>query len=61
MTRRARSTPPAVGKPGKIVGPEPVDESEHFMKCPVCGAMFDMRDIGQVLEHDGEHEGPLKN
>jgi hypothetical protein len=28
------------------------DDSEHFMPCPNCGAPIDMRDLGQVLEHD---------
>jgi hypothetical protein len=28
------------------------NESEHFMACPNCGAPIDMRDLGQVLEHD---------
>lgn len=24
---------------------------EHFGNCPVCGALVDMRDLGQVMEH----------
>jgi hypothetical protein len=24
----------------------------HLEHCPFCGEMFDMRDLGQVLEHD---------
>lgn len=40
-------------------GPEPVDEREHFMRCPECGGWFDMRDLGQVAEHMREgHEKP---
>lgn len=38
---------------GKRVGGEPADESEHFMKCETCGGFFDMRDLGNVLEHEG--------
>jgi hypothetical protein len=36
---------------------EPDDDvqSDHMMKCPVCGRTFDMRDLGQVFEH--EHDG----
>jgi hypothetical protein len=26
-------------------------EADHFMQCPGCGQWFDMRDLGQVLEH----------
>jgi hypothetical protein len=25
-------------------------EIEHFGNCPVCGALADMRDLGQVIE-----------
>jgi hypothetical protein len=32
------------------------DDSEHFMECGICGAMFDMRDMDQVMAH--EHDGP---
>jgi hypothetical protein len=34
----------------------PVTELEHFDKCPVCGGVFDMRDLRQVFEH--WHDGP---
>jgi hypothetical protein len=26
-------------------------ELDHFGNCPVCGALVDMRDLGQLLEH----------
>jgi hypothetical protein len=26
-------------------------EAEHHMKCPGCGRWFDMRDLGEVVEH----------
>ena len=26
-------------------------ESDHFLKCPGCGEWFDMRDLGEVIEH----------
>jgi hypothetical protein len=30
-------------------------ELDHFGNCPVCGALVDMRDLGQLLEHvDGQ-------
>jgi hypothetical protein len=39
-------------------------ELDHFDNCPVCGALFDMRDLSQVLAHVhdadfGIFEGPL--
>ena len=26
-------------------------EIDHFGNCPVCGALIDMRDLGQLLAH----------
>ncbi len=26
-------------------------ETEHFGNCPICGALLDMCDLGQVFEH----------
>ena len=26
-------------------------ELDHFRNCPVCGALIDMRDLGQTLAH----------
>jgi transcription initiation factor IIE alpha subunit len=26
-------------------------EMDHFGNCPHCGALVDMRDLGQVIEH----------
>ncbi|WP_192859598.1 hypothetical protein [Bradyrhizobium sp. DOA9] len=36
---------------GKPLGWTPRDEREHFIRCPVCGEMLDMRDLSEVLEH----------
>ena len=42
---------------GQRIGGDPEDEAEHFMQCPVCHEMFDMRDLEAVLYHDQpEHE-----
>jgi hypothetical protein len=42
---------------GEIIGQpngwKPESDADHFMKCPACGGWFDMRDLGQVLEHGG--------
>lgn len=37
---------------GQRVDGNPADEAEHFMHCSVCGGYFDMRDLGQVFEHE---------
>jgi hypothetical protein len=26
-------------------------EADNFMKCPGCGEWFDMRELGQVIQH----------
>jgi hypothetical protein len=28
------------------------DNSEHFFECAICGQQVDMRDLGQVFEHE---------
>lgn len=53
MTRRAKATPPPT-MPGRC-GAQ-VDEREHFLECPTCGHMIDVRDLAEVLEHAGPHE-----
>jgi hypothetical protein len=37
---------------GRRIDKPAESEAEHFMPCPNCGAPLDMRDLGQVLEHD---------
>ena len=41
------------------IGGEPCREAEHFMRCPECGQMFDMRRLGDVLHHDEPGHEPL--
>lgn len=37
---------------GERVGP-PVLEAEHFIECPSCGGVIDMRDLAVVWDHAG--------
>jgi hypothetical protein len=37
---------------GKPVGGEPQDERENFIQCPDCDRWIDMRDLGEVLDHE---------
>jgi hypothetical protein len=46
---------------GKRVGTQPKDEAEHFMRCPDCRGLVDMRDLGQVLEHHGPLPHPKQD
>lgn len=36
---------------GKPLGWWPQTERDHFLRCPACGEMLDMRDLGQILDH----------
>ena len=50
----ARNTP-IIGKPRD--GERPEGEAGHFIKCPACGRWVDMRDLGDVLEHERACDG----
>ncbi|WP_247281683.1 MULTISPECIES: hypothetical protein [unclassified Bradyrhizobium] len=36
---------------GKPSGWQPRTERDHFIRCPICGKMLDMRDLGEVISH----------
>jgi hypothetical protein len=46
---------------GRRVDKKVTDEREHFRKCPLCGGMIDLRDLGQVLEHEGPLPHPAED
>lgn len=46
---------------GERFGGEPASEAEHFMQCPACGGYVDMRDLGQVMEHEGPLPHPAQD
>jgi hypothetical protein len=60
MTRRAKATLPPE-KMGRPQGWTPTSEADHFIRCPTCGHMIDMRDLAEVLEHEGEHQAPIES
>jgi hypothetical protein len=43
---------------GERVGGPPLDEGEHFFKCPLCHGYIDMRDRAWVEDHEGELPHP---
>ncbi len=50
MTKIASMTPPIP----RVIGVQPTDEATILFKCDeACGPLFDMRDLGAVLDHEG--------
>ena len=43
-----KKIPRIVGKPDRLT---PQNDLEHFMRCPVCGVVFDMRRLDKAFEH----------
>jgi CRISPR/Cas system type I-B associated protein Csh2 (Cas7 group RAMP superfamily) len=39
---------------GRRLGKLPKNEADHFIRCPVCAEWIDMRDLGQVIEHEAK-------
>ena len=35
-------------------------DKDHFMRCPVCGQFYDVRDFVEVYYHDYEAHEPMK-
>lgn len=46
---------------GRIVGPEPKQETGHFYTCPTCSQMVDMRRLGEVLHHEVPCHHPIRS
>ena len=46
---------------GQRFGAEPKSEADHFTRCKGCGGYFDMRDLGQVFEHEGPLPHPVQD
>jgi hypothetical protein len=44
-----------------VVGDMPTSEAEHFIRCPTCGGLVDMRDLAQVFEHEGPLPHPSQD
>jgi hypothetical protein len=44
---------------GRLVGPEPADEAEHFYVCEACGQAVDRRDLAAVFHHEEPGHEPL--
>jgi hypothetical protein len=43
------------GYKGRIVGPEPENEADHFIECGTCGQLFDARVLAEVFYHAPSH------
>jgi hypothetical protein len=44
--------------PGRLVGPEPTSEADHFIVCGDCGEALDCRDLGAVMHHEMPGHAP---
>ena len=44
---------------GRIVGPEPENEADHFIVCAECGQAIDCRNLGDVFHHEEPGHKPL--
>jgi hypothetical protein len=42
-------------------GPPVESEAEHFYRCQVCGQIVDMRDLGEVFDHEGDPPHPVED
>ena len=51
MTIGDRPSAPIPRYTGRDADGEARNELDHFGNCPHCGALVDMRDLGQVIEH----------
>jgi hypothetical protein len=49
----------ARGLSGRVIGPEPKNQHEHFYKCPMCGQQVDRRQLGEVLHHQVLDHKPI--
>jgi len=46
---------------GRRIGATPANETEHFIECPTCDGWIDMRDLAQVLDHEGPLPHPSQD
>jgi hypothetical protein len=46
---------------GQRVDKPDASEAEHFTQCATCDGYFDMRDLGQVMEHEGPLPHPTRD
>ena len=49
---------------GEIIGErvgEPENEAEHYITCPECGGLIDLRNLGAMLEHAGPLPHPAQD
>jgi transcription initiation factor IIE alpha subunit len=37
--------------PGRPADGKELEERDHYIRCPICGEMLDMRDLGDVIDH----------
>ena len=50
---------PGSGIVGEPIDGEPPEEADHFIRCPSCNQLIDLRDFGQVLHHEEPGHEPI--
>ena len=46
---------------GERIDRRVTDEAEHYIRCPACGGLIDMRALGQVFVHEGPLPHPVED
>jgi hypothetical protein len=46
---------------GRRIDRDPKNKGAHFIKCQTCGGWIDMRDLGEVLAHEGPLPHPSED
>jgi hypothetical protein len=46
---------------GHRLGPAVNSEAEHFYRCKQCGQIVDMRELGEVFDHEGDAPHPVED
>jgi hypothetical protein len=44
---------------GRLVGPAPASEADHFIVCGDCGEALDCRDLMAVIHHETPGHAPI--
>jgi hypothetical protein len=55
---KPRESKPVMRKKHKYAWKRVTPGRDHFMKCPECGSLIDLRDLEQVMRHHAPGHAP---